>query len=105
MFKKQISMLLVVLLVAVFAFTGCKTTVTPPVDTTPPVVTNDPTIPTDTTPKVIGVSVPSADHGWTGGIVYYAQKAIADWKLKDPNMTFKLVLADKRRSRSLMLRT
>jgi ribose transport system substrate-binding protein len=100
MFKKQISMLLVVLLVAVFAFTGCKpTAVTPPVVTTPPVttppvVTNDPTIPTDTTPKVIGVSVPSADHGWTGGIVYYAQKAIADWKIKDPNTTFKLVLAD-----------
>src|SRR5450830_1273357 len=93
MFKKQISMLLVVLLVAVFAFTGCKSTTTPPV-TTPPVVTTDPTIPTDTTPKVIGVSVPSADHGWTGGIVYYAQKAIADWKIKDPNTTFKLVLAD-----------
>ena len=27
----------------------------------------------------IGVSIPSADHGWTGGIVWWAKKAIGDW--------------------------
>ena len=42
----------------------------------------------------IGVSIPSADHGWTGGIVWWAKKAIADWNKKDPNIEFFLVTAD-----------
>ena len=42
----------------------------------------------------IGVSIPSADHGWTGGIVWWAQKAIADWEGKDHNLEFFLVTAD-----------
>jgi ribose transport system substrate-binding protein len=48
----------------------------------------------DTSKKVIGVSIPSADHGWTGGIVYWSQQAIKDWGKLDPNITFKLLLAD-----------
>jgi len=42
----------------------------------------------------IGVSIPTADHGWTGGINYYAQKAIKDWQAKDKNIEFYLVTAD-----------
>lgn len=42
----------------------------------------------------IGVSIPSADHGWTGGIVWWAQKAISEWSAKDPDITFFLVTAD-----------
>jgi ribose transport system substrate-binding protein len=42
----------------------------------------------------VGVSIPTADHGWTGGINYWAQKAIADWKAKDKNVEFTLVTAD-----------
>ncbi|HPE68710.1 MAG TPA: ABC transporter substrate-binding protein [Thermotogota bacterium] len=42
----------------------------------------------------IGVSIPSADHGWTGGIVWWAQQAIKDWNQKDPDVTFFLVTAD-----------
>ena len=42
----------------------------------------------------IGVSIPSADHGWTGGIVWWAKKAIDDWHKKDPNIEFFLVTAD-----------
>lgn len=42
----------------------------------------------------IGVSIPTADHGWTGGVVYYAKKAIADWNKKDRNIDFTLVTAD-----------
>ena len=42
----------------------------------------------------IGVSIPSADHGWTGGIVWWSKKAIDDWKKKDPNIEFFLVTAD-----------
>jgi len=42
----------------------------------------------------IGVSTPSADHGWTGGIVWYAQKAINEWKAKDPDIEFFFVTAD-----------
>jgi ribose transport system substrate-binding protein len=42
----------------------------------------------------IGVSIPTADHGWTGGINYYAQKAIKDWQAKDKNIEFYLVTAE-----------
>ena len=41
----------------------------------------------------IGVAVPTADHGWTAGIDWWAQKAINDWKAKDPNLEFFLVTA------------
>lgn len=42
----------------------------------------------------IGVTIPSADHGWTGGVVYWAQQAIKDWEAKNPNLTFFLETAD-----------
>lgn len=42
----------------------------------------------------IGVAIPSADHGWTGGIVWWAKQAIKDWKEKEPNAKFFLVTAD-----------
>ena len=42
----------------------------------------------------IGVSIPSADHGWTGGLVYYAQMAIKDIGAKDKDVAFTLTLAD-----------
>lgn len=45
-------------------------------------------------PLRIGVSIPTADHGWTGGIVWWANQAINDWKAKDPDVTFFLVTAD-----------
>jgi ribose transport system substrate-binding protein len=37
---------------------------------------------------VIGVTMPTADHGWTGGANWWAKKAIADWQKKDPNVKF-----------------
>jgi ribose transport system substrate-binding protein len=42
----------------------------------------------------VGVSIPTADHGWTGGINWWAKKAISDWKAKDPNVEFVLVTAE-----------
>jgi ribose transport system substrate-binding protein len=42
----------------------------------------------------VGISIPTADHGWTGGIVWYAKKAIADWQKKDKNVEFFLVTAN-----------
>ena len=42
----------------------------------------------------IGVAIPSADHGWTGGVVWWAKQAIKDWEEKEPNAKFFLVTAD-----------
>ncbi|MDY0091108.1 MAG: ABC transporter substrate-binding protein [Candidatus Vecturithrix sp.] len=42
----------------------------------------------------IGVSIPSADHGWTGGIVWWAQKAVEEWAQKDAELEFFVVTAD-----------
>ena len=39
-------------------------------------------------PVKIGVTVPTADHGWTGGVVWWTEKAIADWRARDPNVQF-----------------
>ena len=36
----------------------------------------------------IGVSVPAADHGWTGGVNYFAQQAIDRLKVTYPNAEF-----------------
>ncbi|TYB81566.1 MAG: substrate-binding domain-containing protein [Kosmotoga sp.] len=41
----------------------------------------------------IGVAIPSADHGWTGGIVWWAKEAIADWEEKTDNIEFFLTTA------------
>lgn len=35
---------------------------------------------------VIGVSIPSADHGWTGGVVYWAEKAAKELEKKYPDV-------------------
>lgn len=37
---------------------------------------------------VIGVTIPTADHGWMGGATWWAKKAMADWEKKDPNVKF-----------------
>lgn len=42
----------------------------------------------------IGVAIPSADHGWTGGVVWWAKQAIKDWEEKEPDAKFFLVTAD-----------
>ncbi len=42
----------------------------------------------------VGISIPSADHGWTGGVVWWAQQAVEDWKGKDADIEFFLVTAD-----------
>lgn len=38
----------------------------------------------------IGISVPTADHGWTGGIVWWVKKAISDWEGVDKEIEFTL---------------
>lgn len=42
---------------------------------------------------VIGVSIPSADHGWTGGIVYWAEKTKKELEAKDPSLKILLSTA------------
>lgn len=42
----------------------------------------------------IGVATPTADHGWTGGIVWWTERAINDWKAKDSNIEFFWVTSD-----------
>lgn len=37
--------------------------------------------------QVIGVSIPSADHGWTAGVVYWANQAKKDLEAKYPGLS------------------
>ncbi|WP_204274599.1 substrate-binding domain-containing protein [Vibrio astriarenae] len=41
----------------------------------------------------IGVSVPSADHGWTGGVLWWAEQAAKDFKESDYDVEFYVVAA------------
>jgi ribose transport system substrate-binding protein len=41
----------------------------------------------------IGVSVPSADHGWTAGLLWWANKAVDEIKAKDKDVEFFVVAA------------
>ena len=41
----------------------------------------------------IGVSVPTADHGWTGGVDYFAQQAVDRLGKAYPNLKFVLATA------------
>ena len=42
----------------------------------------------------IGISIPTADHGWTGGIVWWAQQAVKELAPQYPDAEFLLVTAD-----------
>ena len=37
---------------------------------------------------VVGIATPDADHGWTGGIVWWAEKAVADFGKNHPDIEF-----------------
>ena len=37
---------------------------------------------------VVGISTPTADHGWTGGIVWWAEQAAVEFGKKHPNIKF-----------------
>jgi ribose transport system substrate-binding protein len=41
----------------------------------------------------IGVSVPAADHGWTAGLLWWAEKAVADFEKTDKDIEFYVVAA------------
>ena len=41
----------------------------------------------------VGVSVPSADHGWTAGLLWWAKKAVKDIEATDKDVTFYVVAA------------
>lgn len=42
----------------------------------------------------IGVSIPAATHGWTGGINYWAERTIEKLEEANPNLNFVLATAD-----------
>lgn len=43
---------------------------------------------------LIGVSIPTADHGFTGGVIWWANKTIESLKAADNNLEFLLVTAE-----------
>lgn len=46
------------------------------------------------TPQIrVGVSIPSADHGWTGGIVWWAERAKAELEAQHPEVKIEIVTA------------
>jgi ribose transport system substrate-binding protein len=45
-------------------------------------------------PVRIGYTMPTADHGYIARAIFWAKKAMADWKAVDPNITFYFVTAD-----------
>lgn len=42
----------------------------------------------------IGISIPTADHGWTAGVLWWARHTVEEWKQKDSRLEFFLMTAD-----------
>jgi len=42
----------------------------------------------------IGISLPTATHGYMGRVNWWVQKAVADWKAKSPKLEFLVLTAD-----------
>lgn len=42
---------------------------------------------------LIGISIPTADHGWTGGIVWWARKAVDEFEKQYPGVELMLMAA------------
>ncbi len=42
----------------------------------------------------IGISLPTATHGYMGRVNWWVQKAVEDWKVKSPNLEFLVLTAD-----------
>ena len=43
---------------------------------------------------VVGISTPTADHGWTGGIVWWSEKAVKDLGKSHPDIKFIYLASD-----------
>ena len=48
---------------------------------------------TATKARRIGISIPSADHGWTGGVVWWAERAKAELAATNPGLSIEIVTA------------
>jgi ribose transport system substrate-binding protein len=45
-------------------------------------------------PIRVGYTMPTADHGYIARAIFWAKKAMSDWRAKDSNITFDFVTAD-----------
>ncbi len=83
---------LLVCMAVILTFMGCNNSETTSAVTNSGSNSNflevSPTQTTSEDPVKIGVAVPTADHGWTGGVMWWAEKAINDWKKQNANVTF-----------------
>jgi ribose transport system substrate-binding protein len=71
--RRSVKHILVVLVASIFIFTGSSVFAAKKIK--------------------VGVSVPSADHGWTAGLLWWAKKAVKDIEAKDKDVTFYVVAA------------
>jgi len=71
--KKNVRQVLITLLASVFLFSGTAAFAAEKIK--------------------VGVSVPSADHGWTAGLLWWAKKAVKDIEANDKDVTFYVVAA------------
>ncbi len=92
--KKNLLLLLVVILaVSFFAFTGCaeKEAAAP---AAPEVSASDAQPVAKNYVGKIGISLPTATHGYMGRVNWWVKKAVKDWKASNPGLEFLVVTAD-----------
>jgi ribose transport system substrate-binding protein len=82
---RKIWLLLVIVSVA---FMGCANSETEQVAEDPAQSESS-----DAEPLTVGVSIPAATHGWTGGVNYHAQRTVDILSATYPNVEFQLVTA------------
>lgn len=95
MMKKMFSVVVVLFLIVAFgSLIGCaKKEAAAPAGT--PVATTTGTQPVKKAyVGKIGISLPTATHGYMGRVNWWVKKAVKDWKAKDPDLNFLVVTAD-----------
>lgn len=91
--KRILFLALLVVLVAGVAFiTGCAKEEAPVVTAAPEEAAEDVTAKNYT--GKIGVSLPTATHGYMGRVNWWVQKSVSDWEAQYPGLEFLVVAAD-----------
>lgn len=93
--KRILSVLMVLMLIAgAFAITGCAKEEAP-MATAAPAQAAEPAKAMDKSYSgKIGVSLPTATHGYMGRVNWWVQKSVNDWEAKYPGLEFLVVSAD-----------
>ena len=92
--KRLLSVMMVLMLIAMAFALGSCAKEEPVMTAAAPAPTTESTVAVKSYSGKIGVSLPTATHGYMGRVNWWVQKAVKDWEEKHPELEFLVVSAD-----------